>query len=67
VRRELITHLECAEFVYRHRRQEGDLLVWDNAAVLHRAAEATSAGPRLLHRVTVRGPQGLSIGASAGA
>ena len=58
MRRELITHLECAEFVYRHRRQEGDLLVWDNAAVLHRAAEATSAGPRLLHRVTVRGRKG---------
>jgi taurine dioxygenase len=53
--RELLTHVERTGAVYGHRWQLGDLLLWDNAAVLHRAADAAPTGPRVLHRTTVGG------------
>ncbi len=53
--RELLAHVERPGAVYRHRWRLGDLLVWDNAAVLHRAADAVLAGARVLHRTTVGG------------
>lgn len=53
--RELIAHVERSEVIYRHVWREEDLLVWDNAAVLHRGTEVPPGQPRLLHRVTVCG------------
>jgi taurine dioxygenase len=53
--RELLAHVERPELVYRHCWREGDLVVWDNAAVLHRGTETPAGEPRLLHRVTVCG------------
>ncbi len=53
--RELIAHVEGPDMVYRHVWRGGDLLVWDNAAVLHRGTEVPSGQPRLLHGVKVCG------------
>ena len=39
------------EFSYEHVWREGDVLVWDNWTVMHKAAPYT--GDRLLHRTTV--------------
>ncbi len=44
------------EFTYRHHWQVGDLLIWDNRAVQHRAVGDTDGQPRDLHRVTVSLP-----------
>ncbi len=35
--RELMEHATQAQFVYRHRWQEQDLVIWDNRATMHRA------------------------------
>src|SRR5690349_15830835 len=41
------------EYTYRHRWQVGDLLIWDNRCVQHRAVADTDGQERDLHRVTV--------------
>lgn len=41
------------EYTYRHRWQVGDLLIWDNRCVQHRAVGDTDGQVRDLHRVTV--------------
>lgn len=41
------------EYTYRHKWQVGDLLIWDNRAVQHRAVGDTDGQARDLHRVTV--------------
>ena len=44
------------EFCYRHRWQEGDLVVWDNRCVLHRATPYdTTRYKRLMQRTTISG------------
>jgi len=48
----------CArpEFVYRHRWQVGDLVVWDNCSTQHRATfDYELPLRRLMHRTTVEG------------
>lgn len=47
---------ERPEFTYRHHWQVGDLLIWDNRAVQHRAVGDTDGQARDLHRVTVAVP-----------
>jgi len=44
------------QFVYSHAWRRGDLVIWDNRAVLHRAtAYDTSGHKRLMRRTTVNG------------
>jgi len=45
------------ELVYRHRWQVGDLVIWDNRGVLHRALPYDSNSPRLMHRTTLVGDE----------
>jgi alpha-ketoglutarate-dependent taurine dioxygenase len=44
-------------FVYRHRWHKGDVLMWDNRCLLHRADPNFDAAfyPRVLHRTCLRG------------
>jgi alpha-ketoglutarate-dependent 2,4-dichlorophenoxyacetate dioxygenase len=52
----LLDHVTRAEFCYRHEWQEGDLVVWDNRCVLHRATPYdTTRHKRLMQRTTVSG------------
>jgi taurine dioxygenase len=51
----LYLHVQRPEFGYRHRWQEGDLLMWDNRAVMHHAA-ADYDQRRVMHRISVIGP-----------
>ncbi|MGH7397139.1 MAG: TauD/TfdA dioxygenase family protein [Candidatus Rokuibacteriota bacterium] len=54
--RTLLAHVTQPEFVYRHEWQEGDLVVWDNRCVLHRATPYdTARHQRLMQRTTVGG------------
>jgi taurine dioxygenase len=50
----LFAHLQKPEFQYRHRWQDGDLLIWDNRSVLHYAAFDYDER-RIMHRVSVLG------------
>jgi alpha-ketoglutarate-dependent taurine dioxygenase len=54
---ELLAHTTTPEFVYAHRWRNGDLVIWDNRCLLHRAAANYEIGKyrRVLHRSVVRG------------
>ncbi len=52
----LFAHQLRPEFLYRHRWQPGDLVMWDNRAVNHRACGGYGDDDiRLMHRTTVLG------------
>ena len=54
--RELLEHVTRPALCYRHGWREGDLVVWDNRAVLHRATPYdTVRYRRLMQRTTVSG------------
>jgi alpha-ketoglutarate-dependent taurine dioxygenase len=54
--RRLGEHLSQARFCYLHKWREGDLVIWDNRATLHRAREYDMAKyRRVLRRTTVAG------------
>jgi alpha-ketoglutarate-dependent taurine dioxygenase len=42
-------------FRYTHEWQEGDLVIWDNTGMLHRALPYDVSSQRTLHRTTVHG------------
>lgn len=50
----LFTHMAHSDFVYRHRWEEGDIVVWDELATLHLAPDASDYAPhkRRVIRVT---------------
>lgn len=52
----LYAHITQPEFVYGHSWRVGDLLMWDNVAVQHKATFDYDPLPRLMYRTTVRGP-----------
>jgi len=54
---ELLAQATRPEFVYTHRWRPGDLVMWDNRYLLHRALAnyAMAAHRRVLHRTVVRG------------
>ena len=55
----LLDHVTQPQFRYRHEWAEGDLVVWDNRCVLHRATPYDSTRyKRLLQRTTVSGDPG---------
>ncbi|MDB5761052.1 MAG: tfdA [Herminiimonas sp.] len=50
---ELCDHVENQRFVYEHRWQPGDILVWDNRCTIHARTDFDGSQRRLLKRVTV--------------
>ncbi|MFN4087780.1 MAG: TauD/TfdA dioxygenase family protein [Alphaproteobacteria bacterium] len=53
---ELTEHATQPKYVLRHEWREGDMIVWDNRAVLHRATPYDNARHRrLMQRTTVAG------------
>jgi alpha-ketoglutarate-dependent taurine dioxygenase len=53
---QLCSHIVAPQFRYEHTWRAGDLLMWDNAAVQHKATfDYDLPLRRLMHRTTVRG------------
>ena len=52
----LYAHITQPQFIYGHSWRVGDLLMWDNIAVQHKATFDYDPLPRLMYRTTVRGP-----------
>jgi len=50
---DLLEHATQRPFVYAHRWRPGDLVMWDNRAVLHRGRRYDLAQPRDMRRSTV--------------
>jgi taurine dioxygenase len=52
---ELHAHVTARQYVYRHRWDVGDLVIWDNLGTMHTASPCDSSRHhRLLYRTTVR-------------
>jgi len=45
--------------VYRHEWQVGDMVIWDNRGVLHRALPYDPMSPRDMHRTTLHGEEAI--------
>jgi taurine dioxygenase len=54
---ELLAHATQPQFIYTHHWRPGDVVIWDNRALLHRALANYAMGQhrRVLHRTVVRG------------
>lgn len=52
---DLLARATTTERVYRHEWQVGDVVVWDNRGVLHRALPYDPGSPRDMHRTTFAG------------
>jgi alpha-ketoglutarate-dependent taurine dioxygenase len=55
---ELLCHATQPQFVYVHRWRPGDLILWDNCCLLHRAVAnyEMTRYRRVMHRNVVKGP-----------
>jgi taurine dioxygenase len=51
----LLEHSTAPDNIYRHAWSPGDVVMWDNRCVLHRADHTNAVGDRLLHRGLVAG------------
>jgi alpha-ketoglutarate-dependent taurine dioxygenase len=48
------------QFVLRHRWRKGDLVIWDNTGMLHRAQSYSATSRRLMHRTTLIGEEAVA-------
>ncbi len=56
---DLLERSTVPERVYRHEWAVGDLVIWDNRGVLHRATRYDAASPRDMHRTTIAGNEAV--------
>jgi alpha-ketoglutarate-dependent taurine dioxygenase len=54
---DLLDKSTIAERVYRHEWHVGDMVIWDNRGVLHRATPYDPTSPRDMHRCTLAGDE----------
>jgi alpha-ketoglutarate-dependent taurine dioxygenase len=54
---ELLDRSTAPELVYRHEWEVGDLVIWDNRGVLHRACRYDASSARDMHRTTIAGDE----------
>ena len=52
---ELLAWCTQPRYCYRHTWQQGDMVIWNNPALLHRAHHYTVDSGRLMHRTTIMG------------
>jgi taurine dioxygenase len=53
----LADHVETGDFTYRHRWRRGDMVIWDNAGIAHKASAPPQRSLRLMERTTVVGDE----------
>jgi len=56
----LTAHATRGENVYRHEWRVGDLLMWDNCGVMHRAIPYAADSGRMMHRTVLRGTETIA-------
>jgi alpha-ketoglutarate-dependent taurine dioxygenase len=56
---DLLDRSTVAERVYRHEWAVGDLVIWDNRGVLHRATRYDPSSARDMHRTTIAGNEAV--------
>ena len=66
---ELLEWCTQERFTYRHRWQQGDLVIFHNPGLLHRSYPYSDTAQRVMHRTTLKGSEEIgtcSAGATAG-
>ncbi|MGF7237820.1 MAG: TauD/TfdA dioxygenase family protein [Frankia sp.] len=56
----LLTWATQPRFVLHHHWHTGDLVIWDNTGMLHRAIPYEATSPRLMHRTTLVGEEAVA-------
>ncbi|ADP83350.1 TauD/TfdA dioxygenase family protein [Pseudofrankia inefficax] len=56
----LLERATAPEFVVRHKWQRGDLVIWDNTGMLHRAMPYGEGSSRLMHRTSIVGDEAIA-------
>lgn len=56
---DLLARATAPDRVYRHEWTVGDLVIWDNTGVLHRALPYDATSPRDMHRTTLYGKEAV--------
>jgi alpha-ketoglutarate-dependent taurine dioxygenase len=56
---DLLARATTPDHVYRHEWSVGDLVIWDNRGVLHRACPYDPSSPRDMHRTTLHGEEAI--------
>jgi alpha-ketoglutarate-dependent taurine dioxygenase len=56
---ELLERSTAPERVYRHEWEVGDMVIWDNRGVMHRALRYDATSPRDMHRTTLSGDESI--------
>ncbi len=54
---DLLARSTTPDRVYRHEWSVGDMVIWDNRGVLHRACRYDPTSPRDMHRTTLSGDE----------
>jgi alpha-ketoglutarate-dependent taurine dioxygenase len=54
---ELLAWSTTPERIYRHEWSVGDMVIWDNRGVLHRASRYDASSARDMHRTTIAGDE----------
>ena len=49
----LINHVNKEEFIFSYEWGKGDVVVWDNLTVMHKASEIKNC-TRIMHRITIK-------------
>ena len=57
---ELLAWTTQERFCYAHEWQVGDVVIWDNTGMLHRALPYDPSSERTLHRTTIAGDEAWS-------
>ncbi len=53
IRKILIDHVNKDEFIFSYEWSKGDLVLWDNLSVMHKASEVKNC-TRIMHRITIK-------------
>lgn len=56
----LLARATAPDAVYRHEWEVGDVVIWDNRGVLHRACPYDPTSPREMHRTTFAGDEPIA-------
>ena len=56
---DLLARATAPERVYRHEWTLGDLVIWDNTGVMHRATPYDPSSAREMHRTTMSGDEAI--------
>jgi len=57
---DLLVRATVSDRVYRHEWELGDLVIWDNRGVMHRALPYDASSARDLHRTTLSGDEAIA-------